>query len=183
LMDALLALSRLTIQKSIFQLVDMNQIVRDIVADLEIRLKETGGQIEKGPLPSLMAEPTQMQQLFLNLIGNALKFHQPGLPPQVQITASRTPAGEVEIQVADNGIGFDPAEATKLFKPFGRLNSKSKYEGTGIGLAICRKIVENHAGQITARSAPGQGATFIVTLPVQPPGVQTTQGPTEPDCK
>jgi PAS domain S-box-containing protein len=183
LIDALLALSKLAIQKPRFQLVDLNQIALAVIADLEIRLQETGGQIEVGPLPSLMAEPTQMQQLFLNLIGNALKFHQPELSPQVRITASRMHNGEVEIQLADNGIGFDPAEASKLFKPFGRLHGKSKYQGTGIGLAICRKIVENHAGQITARGIPGQGATIIVTLPVQPPGVQIIEGPPEPDCQ
>jgi PAS domain S-box-containing protein len=172
LIDALLALSRLTIQKTSYQQVDLNQVVRDAAAQLEVRVQETGAQVEIGPLPTITAEPTQMEQLFMNLIGNALKFHQPGLPPRVQITGSRTPAGEVEIHVVDNGIGFDPESALKLFKPFARLHGKSKYEGTGMGLAICRKIVENHAGQINTRSAPGQGAAFTVILPVQPLSIQ-----------
>jgi signal transduction histidine kinase len=122
-----------------------------------------------------------MEQLFMNLIGNALKFHQPGLPPRVRIPGCRTPAGEVEIYVVDNGIGFDQESALKLFKPFTRLHGKSKYEGTGMGLAICRKIVENHAGQINTRSAPGQGATFTVILPVQPLSIQGLQDSPGPD--
>jgi PAS domain S-box-containing protein len=170
LIEALLALSRLSNQKPRFQAVDLNEIVQCVLADLEIRLQETGGQVTLGPLPSLMAEPTQMQQLFANLIGNALKFRHPGVSPQVQVTASPTAAGQVEFQVRDNGIGFEPEAVARLFNPFVRLHGKNAYEGTGIGLVICRKIVENHAGTITATSAVGQGATFIVTLPLQPPG-------------
>jgi PAS domain S-box-containing protein len=169
LIDALLSLSRLSTQKPCFQAVDLNQVVQAVLKDLEMRLLETGGQIETGPLPSLTAEPTQMHQLFMNLIGNALKFHQPGIPPRVQIHFRSTAAGEVEIQVTDNGIGFEQEAAAKIFEPFVRLHSMSKNEGTGIGLAICRKIVENHGGTITTRSAVGQGATFIITQPIQPP--------------
>lgn len=172
LIEAVLTLSRLSTQKPSFQPVDLNLIVQAVLTDLEMRLRESGGQIETGPLPSLTAEPTQMQQLFLNLIGNALKFHQPGTTPRVQIHSSQTAAGEVEIQVADNGIGFEPEAAAKLFKPFARLHGRSEYEGTGMGLAICQKIVENHAGTITTHSAPGQGATFIITLPMQLPSAR-----------
>jgi two-component system, chemotaxis family, sensor kinase Cph1 len=152
LIEALLSLSRLSTQKPCFQVVDLNKVVQAVLTDLEMRLRETGGQIETSPLPCLTAEPTQMQQLFMNIIGNALKFHQPETPPLVQIHSSLTAAGEVEIQVTDNGIGFEPEAAAKLFKPFARLHGMSKYEGTGIGLAICRKIVENHGGTITACS-------------------------------
>jgi PAS domain S-box-containing protein len=167
LIEALLALSKLSTQATTFQQVDLNTIAREALCDLEGRLKHTEGQVEIGNLPTLAAEPTLMQQLFLNLLGNALKYHKPGLPPVVRVDATPAANGWVEIRFADNGIGFNQEAVAKLFKPFSRLHGKSQYEGTGIGLAICRKIVENHGGTITACSAAGQGASFIVTLPIQ----------------
>jgi len=170
LIEALLALSRLSTRAPDFQQVDLNRIAQEVIFDLDRRIQQTGGRIELGQLPGISAEPTQMQQLFMNLIGNALKYHKPEIPPVIKIDARMTSTGEIEIHFADNGIGFDQEAVTRLFKPFVRLVGKNEYEGTGIGLAICRKIVENHAGKITARSAVGQGATFIVTLPIQQPG-------------
>jgi PAS domain S-box-containing protein len=167
LIEALLALSRLSTQTTTFQHVDLNTIAQEALCDLEGRLKHTEGQVEIGNLPTLAAEPTLMRQLFLNLLGNALKYHKPGLPPVVRVDATSAANGWVEIRFADNGIGFNQEAVAKLFKPFARLHGKSQYEGTGIGLAICRKIAENHGGTITACSAAGQGATFIVTLPIQ----------------
>lgn len=167
LIQDLLALSRLSTQVPKFQQVDLNRIAQEVLGDLESRIEQTGGQVEIGELPNLTAEPTEMQQLFLNLIGNALKFHKPGIPPRVRVYAVQNAARCVEIRVADNGIGFNEQAAEKIFKPFVRLHGKSEYEGTGIGLAICQRIVDNHAGKITAVSTPGQGATFIVQLPIQ----------------
>ena len=109
-----------------------------------------------------------MRQLFQNLIGNALKFHKPGEKPIVQVrSVSNTDSG-CQIVVEDNGIGFEEQYIDKIFAPFQRLHGRSsQYEGTGMGLAICKKIVERHGGQIEARSAPGQSATFTVTLPAK----------------
>ena len=167
LIEALLALSRLSTQTTAFQQVDLNPIAREALRDLEGRLKLTKGQVEISHLPTLAAEPTLMRQMFLNLLGNALKYHKPGLPPMVRVDVTPAANGWVEIRFADNGIGFNQEAVAKLFKPFARLHGKSEYKGTGMGLAICRKIVEKHGGSITARSAAGQGATFIVTLPIQ----------------
>jgi signal transduction histidine kinase len=98
------------------------------------------------------------------LIGNALKYHQPGIPPEVKVYAKQLP-GKVQIFVEDKGIGFDQEDAERIFQPFQRLVGRSQYEGSGMGLAICQRIVERHGGKITAQSKPEQGTTFIVTLP------------------
>lgn len=128
-------------------------------------------------LPNIEAEPTQMRQMLLNLIGNALKFHRPDEPPVVQVDAeifsdvhSPFPDGRdsfCRMTVRDNGIGFDEIYLERIFEVFQRLHSRDYYEGNGIGLAICRKIVEHHGGSITAKSTSGQGAAFIVTLPIR----------------
>ena len=123
------------------------------------------------PLPVIEADPLQMRQLLQNLIGNALKFHRPGQPPMIKVWGE---AGQntnqqdcIHLMVQDNGIGFEEQHVVKLFQPFMRLHGRSAYEGTGMGLAICRKIAERHNGTITAKSQPGQGTTFIITLPRQ----------------
>jgi len=114
-----------------------------------------------------------MRQLFQNLLGNALKFHRPGVPPVVRVRGELVPGGDApltcRVTVQDNGIGFDPKYRDRIFDVFQRLHGRDEYEGTGVGLAICRKIVERHGGTITAHSAPGEGATFVVTLPVRHP--------------
>ena len=114
------------------------------------------------------ADPLQMRQLLQNLVSNAIKFHKPGDNPQVRISGSA--AGEIAvIEVTDNGIGFDEKYSEKIFTMFERLHGRGTYEGTGIGLAICRKIAIRHNGEIVARSRPGEGATFTVTLPKNQP--------------
>jgi light-regulated signal transduction histidine kinase (bacteriophytochrome) len=138
-----------------------------VLDDLDPLVKSSGAQVEVGELPVLSAEPTLMQQLFQNLIGNALKFHQPKKAPVVKIESGRLSPQMVQIRVMDQGLGFDEQYLNRIFLPFERLHGNNQYEGSGIGLAICRKIVERHSGSITARSEPGKGATFIVTLPVQ----------------
>ncbi len=122
-----------------------------------------------------------MRQLLQNLIGNALKYHRPEEPPRVKVSAvvrngPARPAGECLIEVEDNGIGFDPIYAERIFTIFQRLHGRNEYEGTGVGLAVCRKIVERHGGTITARSTPGHGSTFLVTLPIRHPKETTIDG-------
>lgn len=177
LIDDLLSFSRVSTRGQPFAPVDLGGIVRDVLTDLEDRLARTGGRVDVGELPTLTADPMQMRQLFQNLIGNALKFQRPNLPPEVTILAAhwsavpadadpRPPAGDgFRITVADNGIGFQQDYADRIFEVFQRLHGRADYEGTGIGLAIVRKIVQRHAGQIAARGREGEGATFVIDLP------------------
>ncbi|HEX7976902.1 MAG TPA: ATP-binding protein, partial [Anaerolineales bacterium] len=173
LINDLLAYSRVATQARPFEPVDLNQVAADVTVDLEERIRSTGGRVELGELPVIQADPLQMRQLFQNLIGNALKYRRPEAAPLVRVQAQpiadgpASPGEWVQIRVEDNGIGFDEKYLDRIFKPFQRLHSRGDYEGSGIGLAICTRIVERHHGQLTARSAPGQGATFIVTLPVK----------------
>ena len=177
--EDLLAFSRVTTAAQPFRWVDMGEIVAGVLADLEIRIEETAAVVETGPLPTIMADPAQMRQLMLNLLSNALKFHRPDTPPRVQVsgrytqddsqTAGDRPASRqmAQIVVQDNGIGFDEKYRERIFNLYERLHSRQEYAGTGMGLAICRKIVLRHNGRIQAKSRPGEGAVFIVTLPVE----------------
>ncbi len=165
MIDALLVLSRVTTKAQPFGPVDLNRVFRDVVGDLEIRIEQSGAYVEVEPLPVVQADALQMQQLFQNLMANALKFRQPGVPPRVRVSALLAGPGMVEVRVQDNGIGFDNKYLDRIFQPFQRLASRNEYEGSGMGLAIAAKIVERHHGRITADSCPGKGSTFIVTLP------------------
>ncbi len=172
----LLQLSRLSSRANPFVRVDLNQVMAGVLSDLEARLTDTRGRVETVNLPTVMGDPLQMRQLFQNLIGNGLKFHKKDVAPVVRLSVETfdadsdhgpaQPGGACRILVTDNGIGFEEKYLDKVFTIFQRLHGRDEYEGTGIGLAICRKIAERHAGSITARSKPGQGATFIVTLPL-----------------
>ncbi len=181
LINDLLDYSRVSTKVQPFASVDLNQILTQVISDLEIRLQKTQGKIECGDLPRVDADPVQMTQLFLNLINNALKFHKPGVLPVVKISSriiksTRNGSELCEITVADNGIGFDEKYSDRIFTIFQRLHGRQEYEGTGIGLAICRKIAERHEGMIIAKSSPGDGATFITTLPLhQKAGHQNEQ--------
>lgn len=166
LINDLLAYSRITTRAKPFSSVDLNEVARKVLSDLDLQIEESGAKIEVGDLPSLEADPTQMYQLLQNLVSNALKYHAPDRPPQIAIRGDRLADGVCQIQVRDNGIGFDTKYLERMFQPFQRLHGRDEYEGTGMGLAICRKIVERHGGNISAVSAPGQGATFTVTLPL-----------------
>jgi signal transduction histidine kinase len=165
MVDGLLQLSRVTTQGKPFVQVSLSQVMEDVLSTLENQIRRTGGKVEVGTLPAIDCDPLQMRQLMQNLIGNALKYHQPETPPEVKIHAEQL-SGKVQIRVEDQGIGFEQAEAERIFQPFQRLVGRSQYEGSGMGLAICRRIVERHGGEITARSQPGDGTTFIVTLPI-----------------
>lgn len=167
LINDLLTFSRVTSQARTMVEIDLGQVAREVLSDLEGRLHATRGRVEIGALPRLESDPLQMRQLLQNLIGNALKFHRPGVPPAVVLASQPPSNGCVEIEVRDNGIGFEEKYLDRIFTPFQRLHGRGQYEGTGMGLAICRKIVERHGGAITARSTPGQGSTFIVTLPLR----------------
>jgi len=179
LIDDLLTLSRVTTQAQPFTLVDLNEVARDVLSDLEARIDQVGGRVEVSGLPTVEADRPQMRQLLQNLIGNALKFHRVEEAPVVKVyggpvqNRKEEPSGEpvgdraCQILVEDNGIGFNEKHLERVFVPFQRLHGRAVYEGTGMGLAICRKVVERHGGNITAKSTPGWGATFIVTLPVK----------------
>ena len=170
MIDGLLELSRVHTRKRAFSPVSLNRLAEEALSDLEARVQVTGGQVHIGDLPSVEADAMQMRQLFQNMIGNALKFHKQGLQPVIHVTgttSSHSGPPMATIQIADNGIGFDPQYAERIFQPFQRLNGKGEYEGTGLGLAIVHKIVERHKGKITVQSAPGEGTTFTIELPVK----------------
>ncbi len=174
LIDALLTFSRVTTKAQPFATVDLAATATDVVSDLEARIERMNGRVEVGELPSLEADPLQMRQLLQNLIGNGLKFARPETPPVVKVESRlMEPEGTdgerafCEISVRDNGIGFEEVYLDRIFDLFQRLHGRQEYEGTGMGLAICRKIVLRHGGTITAQSAPNRGATFLVTLPLQ----------------
>lgn len=170
LIQDLLLYSRVTTKAKPFQPTKLQQVAETVMADLAARLEDTGGRVEVGELPVIDADSTQMRQLLQNFIGNALKFHRPEAPPVVRVYQTepeKAPAvPSICFAVSDNGIGFDQKYSEKIFTPFQRLHGQGKYEGTGIGLAICRKIVERHGGNIEVRSVPGEGTTFFVTLPI-----------------
>ena len=178
LIDDLLDFSRVTHRGKEFQRVDLGKVTEEVLADLEVRVAELNARVEVGDLPVIDADATQMRQLLQNLVGNALKFHREGEPPLVRISgnviAGRAPrfSGETTagdccvITVEDNGIGFDEQYSERVFTAFERLHNRTSYEGTGIGLSIARKIAWRHGGDIKAKSAPEQGATFTVTLPL-----------------
>jgi PAS domain S-box-containing protein len=165
LINDLLTFSRVTTRAQPFSRVDLFELVYDVVSDLELQIDRTQGKVELERLPTIEADPTQMHQLLQNLINNALKFHQEGKPPHVWVSSEST-ARTCKIIVKDDGIGFDEQYLDRIFKPFQRLHSRQEYEGSGMGLAICRRIVERHGGEITARSILGKGSTFVVTLPI-----------------
>ena len=165
LINDLLTFSRISTRTQPFSPVDLNELIHDVTSDLEFQIDRTRGVVDFDQLPTIEADPTQLPQLLQNLITNALKFHQEGRSPHVLVTTEIADA-TCKIMVKDNGIGFDEQYLDRIFKPFQRLHSREDYEGSGMGLAICRRIVERHGGDITAQSVLGEGSTFIVTLPI-----------------
>lgn len=177
LINDLLVLSQITTKAQPFVLVNLNEVAHEVVSDLEVRIHQTGGCVQVGELPIIEADPLQIHQLLQNLIGNGLKFHRVGEAPVVKVNSQiiereqQLVVGAVgtvcQITIEDNGIGFEEKYLDRIFDVFQRLHGRSEYEGTGMGLAICRKIVERHGGSLTAQSTPGEGAKFIVMLPVR----------------
>ncbi len=175
LINDMLDYSRVTTTAKPYVSVDLSKQMGQVLADLETTIEEAGGVVEYDDLPVLEADESQMRQLAMNLITNALKFRKPEVPPKICISSREIPDpndseasdGWCEISFADNGIGFSNKYADRIFTIFQRLHSRSSYEGTGIGLATCRKIAERHGGEIEADGAPGEGATFRIRLPLK----------------
>ncbi len=161
----LLTYSRIATREQPFQQISLNYIVQEVLNDLSTHIEENKGQISVQKLPHIEADATQMRQLFQNLLSNSLKFHQPDQPPIVQIYSTSLANNTAQIIIEDNGIGFDEKYLSRIFEVFQRLHGRTRYPGTGVGLAICRKIVLRHQGTITAQSQPNKGAKFIITLP------------------
>ncbi len=196
LIDDLLAFSRAIRSTEPFAPVDLGVVAKEILGDLEVLIEKGHARVEVGELPSIEADPMQMRQLLLNLVGNALKFQPAGGSPLVKISArilnsqpladagpACAQAGDAavalplagqycELSIEDNGIGFDEKYTEKIFAVFQRLHGRNEYEGSGVGLAVCRRITDRHGGKILAKSQPGKGSTFIVSLPVRQPQTQ-----------
>ncbi len=186
LINDLLTFSRVTSKAQPFQSVDIKNIAEEVISDLEVRIEETKGKVEIGELPNIEADPVQIRQLMQNLIGNALKFHHPNESPIIKVYSNQTVQNNTgsfsfngehlktqgvgeqfcQIVVQDNGIGFDEKYLDRIFTVFQRLHGRAEYEGSGVGLAVCRKIVERHGGTITAQSKEGEGAAFLINLPI-----------------
>ena len=177
----LLAYSRVSTDRQPLKQLSLATVLADVLDDLDFALHEVGGRVQLAQLPTLPADPIQLRQLFHNLLSNAIKFRQPDQPPVISIGAETVPADALpadrilpgkmpdqlfwKITVRDNGIGFDAQHNERIFQLFQRLHGKNRYAGTGIGLAIARRVAENHGGFIIADSMPGAGATFAVYLP------------------
>jgi light-regulated signal transduction histidine kinase (bacteriophytochrome) len=165
LIDDLLQLSRIQTQASGLVKSDLNQIVETTLEEQGLPFLETEVKINVEELPTLEVDKVHIRQLFQNLISNSLKYRKPDQPLELTIHSSKNEQSFWEISVTDNGIGFDDRHIDRIFKPFERLHNRETYNGTGMGLAICRKIVERHGGTITAKSSMGNGATFTFTIP------------------
>lgn len=181
LITDLLTYSRVSRGGKGFSELDMNEVLQQTLNDLSVSIENAGAEIKAEKLPSIKAQPLHMSQLFQNLISNSLKFRQADLPLRIEVKGSivkgsaafagsrylKQNAEYLQLEISDNGIGFEETHLDKIFDIFQRLHGHSEYAGTGIGLAICQKIADNHGGYITARSTPGQGSTFYIWLPVK----------------
>ncbi len=165
LIDDLLQLSRISIESRPFQPVDLDAVVTEVISDLELIINKSQAIIQFTPLPRLMADEAQMRQLFMNFLGNALKFTREGVPPKIRVNVERLENCDWVFSIEDNGIGFDIAHFERILKPFERLFGRGQYEGSGMGLAICDKIIARHKGSLSATSEPGKGTTFSFSIP------------------
>jgi light-regulated signal transduction histidine kinase (bacteriophytochrome) len=175
LINDLLAFSRIITKAQPFTPVNLAEVAAAVVDDLKGRIELVKGRVEVGTLPVIDAEPLQMRQVLQNLIGNALKFRRSEEPPVVKVEAQIIPDPDMpekklcRLTVSDNCIGFDEKYLDRIFNVFQRLHTRNEYEGTGMGLAIVKKIALYHGGDVTAKSKPGEGSTFILTIPVAHP--------------
>ncbi|MDO3383505.1 sensor histidine kinase [Gilvimarinus algae] len=179
LIDDLLSFSRVTTQQKPFEKVDLNAVVAKVREDLEYAIEDAGAEVTVEPLPEIDADASQLGQVFMNLIGNSIKFRREGVPPRISVRAEVGEHCAVDgdytpedcewccLYFKDNGIGFEAQYVEKVFNLFQRLHGRDEYAGTGIGLALCRKIVERHGGKIEAHSVPGEGSEFVIRLPLQ----------------
>src|SRR6476620_5125610 len=182
LINDLLSFSRQSVSSSDFEKTDLNVLAKEAIAELEIEVEKSKARVQVGELPVVWAIPSLMKQLFHNLVSNAVKFRKKGIDPIIHIEAKKMYASDQslpvnsnghkyhKVSISDNGIGFDPKYSDEIFMVFKRLNSYHEYEGTGVGLSICKKIIEKHNGSIVAQSEPGKGSTFSFVLPEKQPG-------------
>ncbi|WP_240543430.1 PAS domain-containing sensor histidine kinase [Spirosoma foliorum] len=180
LIKDLLTFSRISTRQESTTSVSLNQVIEEVIDDLEVAILQVDAQIQVDLLPVISGDESQLWQLFQNLLSNALKFQQPGIAPVIRVQVEQILAGSIpalvqpsrqamayhQINVSDNGIGFDEKYVDRIFQVFQRLHTRNEYAGTGIGLAICEKVVANHGGAITAYSKPGKGATFTIYFPI-----------------
>lgn len=169
MIDGLLRYSKVDAAVLVYEPINLKELLRHVETDLELPIQQKRAQLITEQLPVVLGAPELIYQLFYNLVNNALKFSRPGVEPIIRVYGgtSPTPENMAAIVVADNGIGFDPIHAEKIFQTYTRLHSKDLYEGSGLGLALCRKIVERHGGSIHAAAQPGQGARFTLYLPIK----------------
>jgi two-component system, LuxR family, sensor kinase FixL len=165
LIEDLLKYTQIESSNKTHDFIDLNEVVSQVKEDLEVRIAETKGKICFDKLPTLQADPFHLHQLFLNLIGNALKFHRKGVSPVVELSSLKIENGFWKIAINDNGIGIDEKHIEQIFKPFKRLHGKNAFEGTGIGLTICNNIVARYSGEIAVKRNSKDGSTFELTLP------------------
>ena len=189
LINDLLAFSRIITRAQPFTPVNLAEVAAAVVDDLKDRIELVKGRVEVGTLPVIEAEPVQMHQLLQNLIGNALKFRRPEEPPVVKVEAQIIPDPDTpekklcRLTVSDNCIGFEEKYAERIFQVFQRLHARNEYEGTGMGLAIVKKIALYHDGDVVAKSKPGEGSTFIMTIPAAHPKQPQDENPKKEDQK
>jgi signal transduction histidine kinase len=188
LINNLLDFSRHSFSSSDFKKTDLSVLVKDMISDMELEIEKSKATVKYNGLPVIYAVPGMMQQLFHNLLSNALKFRREEVKPEVSILSEKIPHSELKqilsnvngngknyyrITVSDNGIGFEKKHSQEIFKVFKRLHSYQEFEGTGVGLSICKKIVEKHGGLISADSEPDKGTTFTMILPETQPKKET----------
>jgi light-regulated signal transduction histidine kinase (bacteriophytochrome) len=178
LIKDILTFSKVSSEKEPFVITNLTTLVQEVLEELGASIQDKKAKIDVNSLPTILANPVLMKSLFLNLIGNAIKYSKPGVLPVIKISCDdvpvdpKMPGGRLQskyhrIYIRDNGIGFDQKYAEQIFDMFKRLHVHTEYEGTGIGLALCKQIMEKHNGYISAVSAENEGATFIVSLPVK----------------
>jgi light-regulated signal transduction histidine kinase (bacteriophytochrome) len=165
LISDLLKFSKVTTVQGSTDKVDLKAVIDDVLSDLELRIHETKAHVDIGSMPVIFANRVQMREVFQNLIGNAIKFRKQNEPALIRIQSRADEDGDVELTIEDNGIGFDEKYAERIFKPFERLHSRTEYDGSGIGLAICHRIISRLGGHIVAKSELGHGTTFVITFP------------------
>lgn len=172
MIDDLLSFSRITTQKKPFSRVKLDKLMANVLDDLEYAIENARATVRVDELPEIDADASQIRQVFMNLIGNSIKFRQPDVKPEIVVTCETDTSAEpsdgrrwYNLSFADNGVGFDPLYEDRVFDLFQRLHGRDKYEGTGIGLALCRKVIDRHGGTISAESAPGKGTVFSIRLP------------------
>ncbi len=165
LVEGLLQYSTISSEVEVLETLNLETLVHGVLTDLEVSVSKLRANIEVSKLPTIRGDAIQMRQLFQNLIANALKFSKRDVTPHIKIKSRDLKNGFVDITVEDNGVGFDEKYADRIFMPFQRLHNLEEFDGRGMGLTICHRIVQRHGGQIVAKSTPGKGSTFIITLP------------------